>query len=317
MTNKIIQDMLKNNTLNFMFIQKAILFIFLFSLIACRFEQKNNNTTTEKDIIAKKIDTTTTLPSKQAFAKPIIKPLKTLFKDNSGALHYTMVLLKGTATQQWQEVEYPIFEGQNAEKLNDCVLKMFIENDKLSKTMQEAFINNIKSMQTSVDESEMSSDFYMKDSFHIVKNTSTLLSLFKYRNFWDGSAHDLFSVHFCNINPNTFQIYQLSDFFLPNTNKKLTKLSEQYFRKDFLAKNNYDLNTPLSKCCWFNSNTIKGERDNIFYLSKDFVFTPKGIKFVYQNYEIMAFGAGIPEFTIPSNEIRHLLKPEWRVELAK
>ncbi len=134
-----------------------LLLFLLLCLTACNLDNKNKKIVSNEETI----DTNSVLLFKQAFAKPIINPLKTLFKDSLGAVHYTMVLLKGTATQQWQTVKYPIFEGKNVEQLNNCVLKMFIDDGETTKTIEQAFLNNIKSMQMSVKESEMSSDFYM------------------------------------------------------------------------------------------------------------------------------------------------------------
>lgn len=88
----------------------------------------------------------------------------------------------------------------------------------------------------------------------------------------------------------------LDDILLPNTKEKLENMvKEKFFNA--LKKGKVDIK--------------KHEKKWSFFLTKNFIFTKDGIKFLYQPEQITPYNMGMPEFVIGYADLKNIVKPEY------
>lgn len=111
-----------------------------------------------------------------------------------------------------------------------------------------------------------------------------------------GAAHGVFSLQVLNIDLSTGSKISLDNLFEPSGFRALTALA----KKKFLQQND-DLGW------WFTTD------DQPFELAEVFALERKGIRFIYQQYEIGPYCAGLPEVFLSKEEVKSLLKdnPYW------
>ena len=241
---------------------------------------------------------------------------------------FKVTRIDSTTKQVSQTLIYPVFTGENADKLNAVVIDMYGEAKGVTaKTMREAFANqNIfklfaDDMKEGNLDKEMreSMEYSQDDSIFVCRNTPKLISLANQGYIFTGGAHGSGSITYRNANPATGAIYVLADFFKPNATAELTKLGEKYFKEQFLPQVEMKPTTPLTEenGFWFDSTPDTEAKDNLFYLSKNFVITDKGLAFCYEQYEVAPYAFGMPMFYIPFADLKSFLKDEWAAEFIK
>ncbi|XHR98311.1 RsiV family protein [Mucilaginibacter sp. UC70_90] len=90
---------------------------------------------------------------------------------------------------------------------------------------------------------------------------------------------------------------RLADIFATGYHDKLNAVAEKIFRK----------NEKLSDTASLATNYFF--KDNKFALNTNFSITPLGIKFLYNQYDIKPYAAGITELFIPYAQIKSLVQP--------
>ncbi|HMG09958.1 MAG TPA: RsiV family protein, partial [Mucilaginibacter sp.] len=89
----------------------------------------------------------------------------------------------------------------------------------------------------------------------------------------------------------------LNDLFETGYQDKLKGIAEAIFRKDEKLSDT----ASLANDYFF--------KDNKFALNDNFSITPTGFKFIYNQYEIKPYAAGITTLVIPYSQIKSLLRP--------
>lgn len=113
-----------------------------------------------------------------------------------------------------------------------------------------------------------------------------------------GGAHPLTLMSYTNFDVQTGKLLKVADMLVqPTSAEKLNHIGEKYFR---LAR---DLKP---------TDDLEGEGFEFpqkhFQLNNNFCFTPQGIIFYFNPYEIAAYVYGPTEITIPYAELKPLLK---------
>ncbi|MBN1633683.1 MAG: DUF3298 domain-containing protein [Ignavibacteria bacterium] len=113
-----------------------------------------------------------------------------------------------------------------------------------------------------------------------------------------GGAHPNGYTRYLNFNPSSGKILDLDDIFKGGYEKKLNKLLEQKFRKEF------DLSpeAPLTEMLFEN----KIEHNNNFAISDN------SIIFLYNRYEIAPYVFGEITLEVPYEEINNILKEPFK-----
>lgn len=110
-----------------------------------------------------------------------------------------------------------------------------------------------------------------------------------------GGAHGNASSEYHIIDIKTAQELKLEDFF--SSVDELTAKAEVIFRADQEVPDHANLE---DAGFWFE--------DGIFKLNENFVFNEESIDFLYNQYEIAPYAAGVIIVSIPLEEVQHLLK---------
>jgi hypothetical protein len=111
-----------------------------------------------------------------------------------------------------------------------------------------------------------------------------------------GAAHGSFTMNFINFDLATGNKITLDELIEPSNFKALKSLA----KKKFLQQNG-------EEGWWFTTE------DQPFELAEVFALERKGIRFIYQQYEIGPYSAGLPEVFLSKEEVKSLLKdnPYW------
>ena len=129
-------------------------------------------------------------------------------------------------------------------------------------------------------------NFYM----NVFSNHNDILTLSYESNGFSGGAHGYYNILFKNFDLKNNKTIQLSDVFMDinkiDWNKILMKNFKNPDQKEMLLVDKIPVN-------------------NNFY------FDSQNITFVYNQYEITAYAAGVVEISIPFSELKPYLKPEF------
>jgi hypothetical protein len=112
-----------------------------------------------------------------------------------------------------------------------------------------------------------------------------------------GGAHPNSYLKYFVFDINSGKLFKTEDIFEPGFEKKLNKMIEKKFRKQFELGDN----KPLTEILFEN----KIEFNNNFAITKD------GINFFYNRYEIMAYVYGEAEISFSYGELKGLLKEKF------
>lgn len=195
--------------------------------------------------------------------------------------------------------KYPDFKGQKA--LNDTVigklLNMFQLGEKpdtsLSSLTKTFMANYLGSKRDGAASMIYSLDAYIK----VIRQDSSLTTLESGGYIFTGGAHPSSYTGFTNWNTKANKNINLTDLINTNSLEKLSDIAEGIFRK----------NEKLSDTASLAINYFF--KDNKFALNDNFLITPEGLRFFYNQYEIKPYAAGTTELIIPYSKIKSLLRP--------
>lgn len=160
------------------------------------------------------------------------------------------------------------------------------------------------------EESEMYEDidytinWYEYYEEKIVLNSDYILSFERYSDSYTGGAHGSHIYDLINFDLHNGDTIFLDDIFIDNYEDALNDIADVIFRKD----NEIGPKESLTEIGYW------GFDDDEFYVNKNFVLTRDGIRFVFNEYEIAPYAAGIIELFIPYHKIKHLIKPDSPIE---
>lgn len=197
---------------------------------------------------------------------------------------------------------YPVFDNQHA--LNDTVRQKLISAgfnnpDKKQDTSLQKYIDNfVRSYESDNTREERLGLFYTMDlKAKVIRQDSSLTTLQIDGYIYEGGAHGASSTSFINWNTKGNKNIDLKDIFIAGYNVKLTAIADTIFRE----------NEKLSPRDKLDGNYFFDHEK--FALPQNFLITPLGLKFLYNEYEIKPYAAGQTELNIPYSKIKTILRP--------
>lgn len=200
------------------------------------------------------------------------------------------------------EVLYHQLEGKdiNSTAINETIKKEFIKS--ISTDDQEVSNPNIDAALSAFDEEykQFKVDFPGTEQIwqllvetEVLYTSKEVISIALNTYIDTGGAHGNDSIIFLNFNPQSGDLYALSDII--NNKEKLSELAKTYFIKEVMTTNDEDV----------IEDYFFGEP---FQLPENIGFSDEGLIFLYNVYEIASYAEGYTEFLIPYKELNDLLK---------
>ena len=205
------------------------------------------------------------------------------------------------------KMTYPVFEGKKA--LNDTVAiylnKSFqtLEN-KANYTLQKLARQFIMMYQNDKKNNNRPNLIYQLDSkTTVIRQDSTLLTVEFTTYSYTGGAHGATSTHFLNWDTKTNKKVTLNNILADGYPSPLTAIAEKIFRRQEKLSDT----SSLAHGYFFNNNR--------FALNDNYLLTPMGIRFHYNEYEIKPYAAGPTDLLVPYSQIESLLRPNTVINL--
>ena len=197
------------------------------------------------------------------------------------------------------KITYPVFTTQNA--LNDTITHQLLAinsiSEKPDKDLHQQAKNFIKAyMADSLRKSNPDMVYTLESSATVLRQDSGLTTIQIDRYLYAGGAHGSTYTGFINWNTKAGKKIGLNDLFVPDYERKLSAIAEKIFRKDEKLTDTSSLKNYFFK-------------DEKFALNDNFLVTPVGIRFLYNEYEIKPYVDGTTELLIPYAQIKSLLRP--------
>jgi hypothetical protein len=206
---------------------------------------------------------------------------------------------KPDSTCSLAKIIYPEFRGHKP--LNDTVKRRLLETyrsaDKPDSGLQDqakAFISLY--VQDTVHKNNPDMVYDLETSATVVRQDSSLITIQVDRYVFAGGAHGSTFTGFLCWNTKTDRRISLTDLFKPGYNARLTAIAEKIFRAD----------EKLSATASLQNYFFK---DQQFSLNDNFLITPVGLQFLYNEYEIKSYAEGQTTLLIPYNQIESLIRP--------
>ena len=198
------------------------------------------------------------------------------------------------------KITYPEFK--DAPILNDKLKKQLVVSSSGAEKPDTSFTNFATSFIKGYEEDKKTAErtymFYTVDTKStVIRQDSSLTTLQSQIYTYTGGAHGNTYIGFINWDTKKKQGVFLNDIMNPGYRVKLTAIAEKIFRK-----NENLTDTSSLKADYFF-------KDAKFSLNDNFLITPLGLRFLYNQYEIKPYAAGTTDLLIPYDKIKSLLKP--------
>lgn len=198
------------------------------------------------------------------------------------------------------KVKYAVFTGQKI--LNDSVTRkltsMFAMDGKPDSSVELMSKNFLKTYTDFRKTDPRSAMYFTLDSHAKVLMQDSGITTLEVGGYnFQGGAHGASATFFINWNTKDNKSITLDDLFVADYPDKLKAIAERIFRKEEKLSDT----SSLARDYFF--------KDNKFALNNNFSVTPIGLKFIYNQYEIKPYAAGITELFIPYSQIKSLLRP--------
>ena len=199
--------------------------------------------------------------------------------------------LKDTNKCAYADIKYPLFK-LNALKdtIANQIFRLFYFEPIVDTTL-----NDFAKRFTSGSKSQKMLPYKLKISAKVIRQDSSLLTM--QISGTDTSFKKQSAIKFLNWNTRSQKPIALSELFSSNYQSKLTTIAEKIFRKEENLKDT----SSLARDYFF--------KDAKFALNNNFLITPTGIRFLYNEREIKPVEAGTTDLFIPYAQIKPLLKP--------
>lgn len=196
-------------------------------------------------------------------------------------------------------VKYPEFKDQP--KLNDSIqrklLLLFAYDGKADSSLNayaKRFLSDYETFKKENPDTKMY--FEMDSHAYVVHQDSNLVAIEVSGYIFQGGAHGGTTTGFINWDTKTNRDLTLDDLLVDGYGTRLNAIAEKIFRT----------NEKLSDTSSLAANYFF-ENDK-FALNKNFLVTPIGLRFLYNQYEIKPYAAGQTELVIPYAQIKQLLR---------
>ncbi|MGV8879164.1 MAG: DUF3298 domain-containing protein [Sphingobacteriaceae bacterium] len=193
---------------------------------------------------------------------------------------------------------YPAFDPAQ-QKLEDSVQRKLItlyNTEKASQTLPEQAKKFVADHEAFIKSDPRGNQVWTLDGkAKVLRQDSSLITIAVNGYSYAGGAHGSSGFFFVNWNTRADQQIALKDLLDAGYLEKLNQVAEHIFRQ------NEQLSDTVSLA---NSYFFENDR---FHLNDNFLVTPEGLKFIYNQYEIKPYVAGITELIIPYAEILPLI----------
>jgi hypothetical protein len=198
------------------------------------------------------------------------------------------------------KVKYPLFKDQA--KLNDSVkhkLTVFFSIGEKSDTSLNSLAKHyFDAYYKDIAKNKRAGMIYNYDvTANVIRQDSDITTLQINGYTYQGGAHGGSLTQFINWDTKADKNLTLSDIFTSGYQDKLIKVADTIFRKNEKLSDT----SSLARDYFF--------KDGKFALNDNFLITPMGIRFLYNEYEIKPYAAGQTELVIPYSKIKSLLLP--------
>ena len=237
------------------------------------------------------------------------KPVKTIPAITTDTLKYTYKAIKQRAADCGNRpdsactvanIVYPIFDAQTAlnNTVNSNLLSQVGLGEKPDSSLQQ-LLNHYFILYNGEKANGHNADMFyiLSAKVYVVRQDSSLLTLQFSEEGYFGGAHGNMSTTFLNWNTKSAKKITLNDILADGYEEQLNQIAETIFRKD----EKLTPTAPLSPDYFFDKGKFK--------LNNNFMITPLGLRFLYNEYEIKPYSAGQTGLNIPYSEIRSLLRP--------
>jgi hypothetical protein len=195
--------------------------------------------------------------------------------------------------------KYPAFDNQPL--LNDTVvtsLAMLMDRQKGIAGIQRLtwqFLQDYKDFKKQNPSSPM--HFELDCKVNVIRQDSSLVGL-EYNGYqFTGGAHGATIIRYLNWDVKASKKILLSDILKPGYEAQLTAIAEKIFRK----QENLTPTASLERDYFFKNGK--------FSLNQNYLITPIGLKFLYNQYEIKPYAAGQTSLEIPYLQLKTMLQP--------
>lgn len=144
----------------------------------------------------------------------------------------------------------------------------------------------------------MAMPWYMEANAIVQRQTEKYVILHTNTNWFMGGNHPISMEYFYVYNRNNFKRILLDDLFKEGYDQKLLSIAEAIFRKQENLKSADKLSEEAG---YFFENQR-------FILNDNFTLTEKGLKFLFNVYEIKPYASGITELEIPYEKLKEILR---------
>lgn len=195
------------------------------------------------------------------------------------------------------KITYPIITAQQS--LNDTItarlLSAYHNNEKSDSNLLQQAKNFIKVYEADTVKEHDKFDF--ESSATVIRQDSSIITIEINRYSWTDGGHASDYTGFINWNTKNNKEIELADILKDGYSNNLNAIAESIFRKD----EKLSATESLAKDYLFKNGK--------FSLNYNFLITPTGLRFLYNEYEIKPYAAGQTDLVIPYTEIKSLLKP--------
>lgn len=187
------------------------------------------------------------------------------------------------------KIKYPVFIGQKS--LNDTINRHLVTQFGIADKSD----NNLDQLADDFLKSGL--DFRLNTNTEVIREDSSILIMELSGYKFLGGARGYTLTNFINWNTKSGKKIELEDIFTDGYATSLKSVAEKIFRKQ----------EKLSDSAALKPNYLfPGGK---FELNNNFLITPIGIRFLYNQYEIKPYPAGETNLLIPYSDILSLLRP--------
>ncbi len=199
-------------------------------------------------------------------------------------------------------VSFPVFSGSDSttsRKLAAVIDTSLMQDDKDAhgesmQTQANNFLRQYQEFRKAMP--ALSEPWYYKGTLTPQVVGDSLISITIQEDYYTGGAHGINSVRFINIQPHTGARVTLGDVLKPGYEAVLTRAGERVFRQDH----------KLAPAESLQEHAFEFPDDK-FRLPANYGFSPDGIVFYYNSYEIGSYAAGPTQLVIPYSALAGVL----------